>query len=70
MSILDVRYPDICVALSGEDGNIFSIMGRVTKAMRRADVLEEDRNAFVEELTSAGSYDEALQVVMRWVDTV
>jgi hypothetical protein len=58
---------DIKVQLSGEDGNIFSIMGRVTLAMKRAGLPAEEREEFARELTSAESYDAALQCVMRWV---
>ena len=29
------KYPDVEVQLSGEDGNVFSIIGRIAKALRR-----------------------------------
>jgi hypothetical protein len=65
---INARFPDITVPLTGEDGNIFSIMGRVTKAMRREGVEKKVINDFVEELGKSGSYDDALQTVMKWVD--
>lgn len=64
-----VKYPDVHVQLTGEDGNIFSIMGRVTGEMRRAGVSAVERNAYTQELMDCGSYDEALRVTMRWVST-
>jgi hypothetical protein len=30
------RHPDICVQLTGEDGNAFAILGRTTRALRQA----------------------------------
>jgi hypothetical protein len=62
-----VRYPDISVSLSGEDGNAFGILGRVTKALRRAGVPKDEIDEFYAEAT-AGDYDHLLQTVMRWVE--
>lgn len=61
------RYPDVTVPLSGQDGNIFFIMGRVRGALRKAGVSDADQAAFPDEVMNAGSYEEALRVVMRWV---
>lgn len=55
------------VQLSGEDGNVFFIMGRCRKALKRAGYTEEELARFVEEMTS-GDYDHALQVAMKWCD--
>ena len=55
------------VQLSGEDGNIFSIVGRCRRALKRAkqsDLADE----MSQRVRAAGSYDEALQVVMEYVD--
>jgi hypothetical protein len=62
------RFPDVSVRLIGEDGNVFAIIGRVCRALRKGGATDEDVKAFTDEVTSAGSYDEALVVVMRWVD--
>lgn len=56
------------VALIGEDGNIFSIMGRVTKAMRRAGWSQEAISEFVTRLTDAENYDAALRVVLEYAE--
>ena len=62
------KYPDIKVKLTGEDGNAFSILGRVTKALRRAGVPLEERKQFQAEAT-ATDYNNVLQTVMKWVTT-
>ncbi|KKL81315.1 hypothetical protein LCGC14_1996010 [marine sediment metagenome] len=65
---MDIRYPEITVPMSDEDGNVFAIMGRVTKALRRADVDDDTIAEFTAE-ASSGDYDHALQTVMAWVET-
>jgi len=62
------KYPKIRVRLSDEDGNVFSIIGRVLRAMRHHSVPAEEIEKFREEAKS-GDYDHALQTGMRWVDT-
>ena len=54
------------VKLVGEDGNAFSIMGRVRKALIRAG-MHDEAEAFMAEATS-GDYDHLLGVVQRYVD--
>jgi hypothetical protein len=54
------------IHLLGQDGNAFAILGAVNKALRRAGVSQEERDAFMAEAT-AGDYDHLLQTVMRWV---
>ena len=61
------RYPDVTVRLVGEDGNAFSIMGRVRGALRRADVPQDEIERFTAE-AMAGDYDDLLRTVMAWVD--
>lgn len=63
----DVRHPEVHVRLVGEDGNAYSILARVLKALRRASVSKEERDEFTREATS-GDYDHLLQTCMRWVD--
>lgn len=62
----DVRFPEIEVQLSGEDGNSFAIIGAVQRALKRNGVSKEQLNAFTAEATS-GDYDHLLQTAMRWV---
>lgn len=62
-----VRFPDVTVALVGEDGNAFAILGRVTKALKRAGASKEEVDEFMAEATS-GDYDHLLRTVMAWVE--
>jgi hypothetical protein len=55
------------VKLVGEDGNAFSIMGRVKKALRRAGADQEYIEKYLSEATS-GDYDHLLVVSMEYVD--
>ncbi len=57
----------VVVQLSGEDGNAFSIMGRVYRAMKRAGVDQATMDAYMKEAQS-GDYDHLLQVTMAYVD--
>jgi hypothetical protein len=58
---------NIEVKLVGEDGNIFSIMARVRKAMERGGYGDEAKD-YTQEVMSCGSYDEALRITMRYVN--
>ena len=60
------KYPHIRVQLVGQDGNAFSIMGRVTGAMRQAGVSKDEIENFRSEAMS-GDYNNLLQTCMRWV---
>ncbi len=55
------------IKLVGEDGNIFSIMGRTRKALNRAG-LREAATEYTERVTRCGSYDEALMITLEYVD--
>ncbi|QQV92982.1 hypothetical protein SEA_HYDRO_89 [Mycobacterium phage Hydro] len=61
------KHPDVHVQLTGQDGNVFFIIGKVSKALREAGHANEV-TAFVDEVTNADSYDAALAVVMQWVE--
>jgi hypothetical protein len=60
------KFPNVEVQLVGEDGNAFSILGRVSRALRDAGAGEEKVGAYMKEATS-GDYDHLLQTTMRWV---
>lgn len=57
------KHPEVRVQLTGEDGNAFMIIGRVSKALNRAGV---DSSEFCDEAMS-GDYDSVLRTCMRWV---
>jgi len=61
-----VKYPEIKVKLTGNDGNAFAIMASVRKALKRAMVPADEIAEYVKESTS-GDYDNLLRVAMSWV---
>ena len=63
---MEVKYPNIKVQLSGEDGDAFAIMGTVSKALRKNKISEDLIVEFKAEAMS-GDYDHLLQTCMRWV---
>ena len=65
MSRMNAKYP-ITVQLSGEDGNVFSIIGRVSKALKRGGA--KDVSEFQKLAMSSESYDAVLQLCMEWVE--
>ena len=63
---MTIKYPDVKVKLVGEDGNAFLILGKVSRALRRAHVPAHEIESFMLEATS-GSYDHLLSICMDWV---
>ena len=61
------QFADVHVQLTGQDGNVFAIIGRVRRALLKAGATEQQIDRFMEEMTAAGSCDAALAVVLRWV---
>ena len=51
LNMSEPKYPDIKVQMVGKDGNAFSIIGRVTKALRNARVPVEEKKKFQAEAT-------------------
>jgi uncharacterized membrane protein YjjP (DUF1212 family) len=56
------------VTLVGADGNIFNLMGIAARALRKAGVGKEKIDEMLERVASASSYDEALVVLMDYVE--
>ena len=65
--IMSVKYPEIEVELVGQDGNAFAILGKVQKALRRANVSEEEIKKYLDEAMS-GDYNHLLRTTMEWVE--
>jgi hypothetical protein len=57
----------ITVKLIGENGNVFNIIGIVSRELKRAGRREEAA-AFTKAAMAAGSYDAVLALVMETVD--
>jgi len=55
------------VKLIGEDGNIFSILGRVSRTLKE-DGKEEQVKEVSERVMASSSYGEALQIIMEYVE--
>ena len=53
--------------LVGTDGNVFAIIGSVSKALKRAG-LSDQAKAFTDAAFAAGSYDEVLQLCFKYVE--
>lgn len=66
-SDLPVGYKKPRVKLSGQNGNAYVLMGRVSHAMRDAGISQDTIKAFVEEAT-AGDYDHLLKVCMKYAE--
>lgn len=58
---------DTHVQLSGEDGNVFSIIGRVCSALR-VDGYKDLAKEFSEKAMAANNYDEVLQMCFEYVE--
>ena len=63
----NAKYPGVYVELINQDGNAFSILGRVSKALRAAKVSREEIDLFMKDAMS-GNYNHLLCVVMNWVN--
>jgi len=61
------KYPEIEVRLTGFDGNIFSIMGRISKAMFEGGIEQNIIKQFIDEVSESDSYENALIVCRNWV---
>lgn len=53
--------------LVGEDGNIFFVLGRVRQALKASGKNDQVQEVS-ERVMASGSYDEALQIIMEYVD--
>jgi hypothetical protein len=62
----DIKYPDIEVQLTGEDGNAMMIIGRVCNALRRAKIPDVEIDLFTYGAMD-GDYSNVLTTAMRWV---
>ena len=61
-----VKYPEIEVQITGNDGNAYAIMSSIQKAMRRAEIPQHEIEQYLNQSMSGG-YDNLLRVAMNWV---
>lgn len=62
-----VKYPNIKVRLTGENGNAFMILGIAIKAAKRSGLSKDEIKEYTKEATS-GDYDNLLRTTMTWFD--
>ncbi len=65
---MDIKYPDVEVQLSGEDGNACFIIGRISSALKRAGY-KDGATEFVKKAREQPSYDHLLRLAMATVCT-
>ena len=63
---MEVRFPGIVVQLTGEDGNAFTVLGTVRRALKEGGVDAETISEFFADATKVG-YDDLLATMMRRV---
>lgn len=56
------------IELVGQDGNVFAVMGRASRALKQAGMADEAKEMF-DRVTSCGNYYEALNIISEYVDT-
>lgn len=57
------------VRLIGEDGNIFNLVGKVTRELKRAGY-DEEAKELPNRVFKSESYDEALMIISEYVEIV
>ena len=60
-----IKYPHVRVQMTGEDGNVFFVLGRCHKAAEKAGLTEDEFKAFLDECMS-GDYEHLLATCTRW----
>ena len=63
---MTIKHPNIEVELTGKDGNAFSIIATVTRALKEASIDKHEIDQFWDEATSGG-YQDLLVTCMKWV---
>ncbi len=53
--------------LVGKDGNIFNLMGIASRTLKEAG-LKEKADEMIQRITKSKSYDEALGIIMEYVE--
>ncbi len=62
----ETKFPEVIVKLVGQDGNVFNLIGLTSKALKRADYIDEAKE-FANTAMESSSYDEVLQLIMSYV---
>lgn len=62
-----VKYPNVTVQLVGEDGNAFSVLAAVRRALVNANVPKDEIKEYMSQAMD-GDYDNLLRVTMETVN--
>lgn len=65
---MSVRYPEVTVQLTGENGNIFNLLAIVERGLKNHKVSRNEIAELHTKIFECGSYDEALLVLTNWVN--
>lgn len=63
------KYPEITVALTGQDSNAFAVLGRCREATQEAGLSDTEIATFMQE-ASADDYNHLLQTALRWFNCI
>lgn len=66
--MLNVKYPNVTVHLTGTDGNVFALIGAVKSELLRSGVSADEVRNFTNEAMVQCSYDHVIQLIMRTVE--
>ncbi len=55
-------------SLVGLDGNVFNVMGYVTKAMRRCGFTQEEIDIYLKECTSSDCYSKVIVISLEYLN--
>lgn len=67
LGIADGERPE--AKIIGEDGNIFNVMGIASRSLKKTGFKEESEE-MVNRVTNSHSYDEALGIIMQYIEPV
>lgn len=68
-NLMSPKYEAISVQLTGADGNAFAIMAKVSSALRKESIADDEVEKYLAESMS-GDYDNLLSTAMRWVNVL
>ena len=54
--------------LDDPDDNVFAILGRVVKKMKKEGISQEYRERYIKDIFASGSYENALRITREYVD--
>ena len=65
---MSVRYPEVTVHLTGENGNIFNLLAIVERGLKNHGVARNEIAELRTKLFECDCYEEALFVLTSWVN--